>query len=109
MHQLHSTPQKHILFLSLVIIEIKDGSNLMMNPQSIADKFNSHFIDIIHELKTRTKSFNVDHGSWNHNPNSFYLAPVTEYELVNTIRKLKNSYSMGYDEFLYRKKSYIVQ
>jgi hypothetical protein len=41
---------------------------------------------------------NVDQVSWNYNPNSFYLVPVTEYELVNTIRKLKNSYSMSYDE-----------
>jgi hypothetical protein len=79
-------------------IEIKDGSNLMMNPQSIADKFNAHFIDIINELKIRTELCNVDQGSWNYNTNSFYLAPITEYALVNTIRKLKNLYLMGYDE-----------
>jgi hypothetical protein len=66
--------------------EIKDGSKLMMNPQSIAHKFNAHFIDTINELKIRTKFSNVDQGSWNYNPNSFYLAPITEYELVNTIK-----------------------
>jgi hypothetical protein len=70
-------------------IQIKDGSNILMNPQSIADKCNAHFIDIIVELKLRTKLYNVDQGSWNHNPNSFFLTPLTQYELVNTIRKLK--------------------
>jgi hypothetical protein len=43
--------------------------------------------------------YKVDQGSWNHNPNSLYSAPITDYELMNTIGKLKNSYSMGYDEF----------
>jgi hypothetical protein len=28
-------------------IVMKDGSNLMMNPQSVVDKFNAHFIYII--------------------------------------------------------------
>jgi hypothetical protein len=80
-------------------IVMKDGSNLMMNSQSIAGKFNAHFIDIIDELKFRTKLYNVERSSWNLNPNSFWLVPITEYELVNTIRKLENSYLMGYDEF----------
>jgi hypothetical protein len=43
--------------------------------------------------------YNVDQSSWNLNPKSFYLAPITEYILVNPIGKLKNSYLMGYDEF----------
>jgi hypothetical protein len=80
-------------------IEIKYGLNLLTNPQSITDKFYSHFIDIIVELKLRTKSPDLAQGSRNHNVNSFYLAPVTEHEVENTIKKLKNSYSMGYDEF----------
>jgi hypothetical protein len=80
-------------------IEIKYGSNLLTNPQSIADKFNSHFIDIIVELKRRTKSPYFAQGSGNHNVNSFYLAPITEHEVENTKKKLKNCYLMGYDEF----------
>jgi hypothetical protein len=78
---------------------MKDGSIFMMNPQSIADKCNAHFIDINDELKLRAKLYNVDQVQWIHNPNSFYFAPIIEYELVNTIRKFKNSYSMDYDEF----------
>jgi hypothetical protein len=80
-------------------IEIKYGLNLVINPQSIADKFNSHFIDIIVELKLRTKSPNSVQGLSNHNVSPFCLAPITEHEVKNTIKKLKNSYSMGYDEF----------
>jgi hypothetical protein len=80
-------------------IEIKYGLNLLTNPQSIADKFNSHFIDIIVELKLRTKAPNLTQGSRNHNVNSFSLAPITEHEAENAIKKLKNSYSVGYDEF----------
>jgi hypothetical protein len=38
-------------------IEIKDGSNLLMNPQSIADKFNSHFIHSFIHLFACQKSF----------------------------------------------------
>jgi hypothetical protein len=37
-------------------IEINNGLNLITNPQLIADKLNSHFIDIITELKCRTNS-----------------------------------------------------
>jgi hypothetical protein len=44
-------------------IEIKYGSNLLTNPQSIANKFNSHFIDIIVELKRRTKLPDLAQGS----------------------------------------------
>jgi hypothetical protein len=42
-------------------IEIKYGSDLLTNPQLIADKFNSYFIDIIAELKLRIKLSNQDH------------------------------------------------
>jgi hypothetical protein len=80
-------------------IEIKYGLNVITNPQSIADKFNSHFTDIIVQLKLRTKSSDLAQGSRNHNVNSFYLAPITEHEVENTMKKLKNSYSMGYDVF----------
>jgi hypothetical protein len=51
------------------------------------------------KLKLRTKSPDLAQGSYNHNVNSFYLAPITEHKVENTIKKLKNSYSMGYDEF----------
>jgi hypothetical protein len=79
--------------------EIKYGLNLLTNPQSVTDKFNSHFINIILELKQRTKLPNLTQGLSNHNLNSLCLAPVTEYEIKNTIRKLENSYSMRHDEF----------
>jgi hypothetical protein len=79
-------------------IEIKYGSDLPTSPQLVADKFNSHFIYIIAELKLRIKPSNLDHDLRSHNFNSIYLASVTEYEVECTIRK-KNSYSMGYDEF----------
>jgi hypothetical protein len=62
-------------------IEIKYGLNLLTNSQSIADKFNSHFIDIILELKQRTKLPNLSQGLSNHNLSSLYLAPVTEYKI----------------------------
>jgi hypothetical protein len=75
-------------------IEIKYGSDLPTNPQLIADKFNSHFIEIIVELKLRNKPSNLDHDLRNHNFNSIYLAPITEYEVECSIKKLKNSYSM---------------
>jgi hypothetical protein len=64
----------------------------------MADKFNSYFIDIIVELKHRFKLPKLDQGSCNYISNSFYLAPVTEYKIENTIKKLKNSYSRGYDK-----------
>jgi hypothetical protein len=80
-------------------IEIKYGLNLVTNLQSITHKFHSHFIDIIVELKHRFKLPKLDQGLCNYNSNSFYLAPVTEYKIENTIKKLKKSYSRGYDEF----------
>jgi hypothetical protein len=51
------------------------------------------------QLKHKFKLPKLHQGSCNYNSNSFYLAPVTEYEIENTKKKLKNSYSWGYDEF----------
>jgi hypothetical protein len=62
-------------------IEIKYKLNLLTNPQSIADKFNSHSIDIIMKLKLRIKSPDLAQGSHNHNVSSFYLASITEHEV----------------------------
>jgi hypothetical protein len=80
-------------------IEIKRGSDLITNPQLISDKFNSFFIDTIVELKSRIKPSNPDYALPNYNFNSIYLSPITEHEVEGVIKKLKNSYSMGYDEF----------
>jgi hypothetical protein len=41
----------------------------------------------------------LEQRSCNYNSNSFYLAPVSEYGIENTIKKLKNSYLRGYDKF----------
>jgi hypothetical protein len=70
-------------------IEINNGLNLITNPQLITDKFNSHFIDIIREIKCRTNSSESVLGSCKCNPNSFCLAPVTDYEIENIIKNLK--------------------
>jgi hypothetical protein len=70
--------------------EINNGLNLITNPQLIADKFNSHFIDIITELKCRTNSSKSVLGSCKYKPNSFSLVPVTDYEVKNMIKNLKS-------------------
>jgi hypothetical protein len=62
-------------------------------------QFNSYFIDIIIELKGNINTRNLDHGIVNCYPNSFFLVPVTDYEVEKTIMNLKNSYSMGHDGF----------
>ena len=80
-------------------IEIKHGSELITNSQVISDKFNYFFINTIVELKSRIKPSNPDYTSLNYNFNSIYLSPITEHEVEGVIKKLKNSYSMGYDEF----------
>jgi hypothetical protein len=46
-----------------------------------------------------TKSPDLAQGSYNHNVNSLCVAPITEHKVENTIKKLKNSYLMRYDEF----------
>jgi hypothetical protein len=51
------------------------------------------------ELKSRIKPSNTDYALLNYNFNSIYLSPITEHEVEGVIKKLKNSYSMGYDEF----------
>jgi hypothetical protein len=50
------------------------------------------------EIKCRTKSSKSILGSCKYYPNSFYIAPVMDYEVKNMIKNLKNTYSMGYDE-----------
>jgi hypothetical protein len=60
--------------------------NVITNPLSIAERFNSYFIDIIMELKGNINKLSFDHGIVNYYPNSFYLVPVTDYEVEKTIK-----------------------
>jgi hypothetical protein len=80
-------------------IEIQNGMNVITNPLSIAERFNSYFIDIIMELKGDSNMLNLDYGIVNYYSNSFYLVPVTDHEVEKTIKNFKNSYSMGVDGF----------
>jgi hypothetical protein len=80
-------------------IEIQNGMNVITNPLSIAERFNSYFIDIIMELKGDINMLNLDNGIVNYYSNSFYLVPVTDHEVEKTIKNLKNAYLMGVDGF----------
>jgi hypothetical protein len=78
-------------------------SNLgkITHPQRVADSCNSYFIEKVEDLveKNRSKYSNrLPQMLVDRNPNSMYLFPITEGEIVTVVSRLKGKASAGADE-----------
>ena len=73
--------------------------DIIKNPQEIANKFNEYFINvgpgIANRLATTNKAFNENLS--NKCRNSFFIKPVTKFEVETEIKNLNSQKSPGYD------------
>ena len=67
----------------------------------ITEKFNSYFIEVTEDLLSQVNHhFPQQHSTFHMKncPETMFIAPVTETELVHVIKGLKNNSSAGFDE-----------
>lgn len=77
---------------------IINNNNKIDKPQQIADAFNNYFINLTNENCINRNSKDIlNYNNIKINPNSIYLTPVTETDVIKTICNLNNTKSAGYD------------
>jgi hypothetical protein len=82
-------------------IELRYDTEIITNPQQISEKFNSFFIESVPSLRMSnnlTRPLKPPSQNTNYFHASMFISPVTECEVENIIKSLKNSYSAGFDE-----------
>ncbi|PNF29254.1 hypothetical protein B7P43_G10478, partial [Cryptotermes secundus] len=82
-------------------IWLQNNSKKIIHPQKVANTLNSYFIDKVEELVEETRNRNNNRLPQllvDRNPNSMYLFPISEDEIVLVVTKLKGKASAGVDE-----------
>jgi hypothetical protein len=82
-------------------ISLEMGSLLVTNPQYIPYQFNDFSVDHVDRMVNINKDCKYGHtpaSNIKHTPNSMFLAPVTEEEVLNVTSKLKGKLSAGYND-----------
>jgi len=82
-------------------VELKVGNDIISNPMVITEKLNMYFMNIMAELVKQ----NINKGSYNnsrhkikHCPNSIFISPLIEEEVVSLAKNLKDKLTAGYDD-----------
>jgi hypothetical protein len=84
-------------------ITINTGDKIITNPQIITERFNSYFTEVIEDLLSHVNyhcpqqylQFQTKNCS-----KTMFVAPVTETEVAQVIKGLKNNSFPGFDEIL---------
>jgi hypothetical protein len=74
---------------------------LVTNPQHLSYQFNAYFMDSVDRILNLNKDDKQGRLPLNKislNPNSMFLVPITEEEVLKVMNKLKGKYSSGYNE-----------
>jgi hypothetical protein len=83
-------------------IEVYDGTEIISDPQKVADMLNNYFVEITDDLLSKYNKNNTNtqlqKQRINCRPNTIFIHPVTEYEIECVIKSLKGKLSTGYDE-----------
>jgi hypothetical protein len=78
-------------------LELRVGNRIISNPTAITDKLNSHFISTVKELIKQKNSESVYDLEIKHCPNSIFIYPVTEEEVISLTKSLKGKPTSGDD------------
>ena len=81
--------------------QLRDNTELVTDPQLLAEKFNSFFIETVNDLLSKNSSYNIKQipqYDVKTCPRSMFVSPVTENEVENIINTLKGKSSAGFDE-----------
>jgi hypothetical protein len=81
---------------------VYDGTEIISDPQKVADMLNNYFVEIIDDLLSKNNKSNTN-TQWqkqriNCCPNTIFIHPVTECEIECVIKSVKGKLSTGYDE-----------
>jgi len=79
-------------------MELKVGNSIISNPTEITDKLNSHFISTVKDLIKQNNNVSVYDFEIKHCPNSIFIYPVTEEEVISLTKSLKGKPTSGDDD-----------
>ena len=79
---------------------IKTGNEIIMDPQIVTEKFNNYFIEVTENLLSQINHHCPQHPKFQtkYCPETMFVAPITEAEVIQVIKSLKNNSSVGIDE-----------
>jgi hypothetical protein len=81
------------------MLELRIGTSIISNPTEITEKLNMHFISTVEELvkqnSNRRSYYNLE---IKHCPNSIFIYPVTEEEVISLTKRLKGKPTAGFDD-----------
>ena len=70
-------------------VELRIGNKLISNPTEITDRLNTYFESTVEELVKQKSNGNVCNLKIKHCPNSIFIYPVTEEEVISLTKSLK--------------------
>jgi len=80
-------------------LELRIGNKIISNPTEITEKLNMYFISTVEELvQQNSNRRNYNKLEIKHCPNSIFIHPVTEEEVISLTKSLKGKPSAGYDD-----------
>ena len=80
-------------------LELRIGNKTISNPTDITEKLNIHFISTVEELVKQNNNRGSDNNlEIKHCPNSLFIYPVTEEEVISVTKRLKGKPTAGYDD-----------
>jgi len=80
-------------------IILNTGDKIITNPLTITEKFNIYFTDVIEDLLSQVNCHCPQQhlkSQIKNCPKTMFVAPVTETEVIQVIKGLKNSSSVGF-------------
>jgi hypothetical protein len=80
-------------------LELRIGDQITSNPTEITEGLNIHFNSTVEKLvKHNIHSNSYKNLEINHCPNSIFIDPVSEDEVINLSKNLKGKMTAGYDD-----------
>jgi hypothetical protein len=79
-------------------LELKVGNKIISKPAEITDKLNSHFINTVKEMIKHNNNGSTYVLQLTRCPNSTFIYPVTEEEVISLTKSLKGKTTSGVDD-----------
>ena len=79
-------------------MESRIGNKLISNPTEITDKLNTHFVSTVEEMVKQKSNGSVCNLKIKQGPNSIFIYPVTEEEVISLTKSLKGKPTAGDDD-----------
>ena len=79
-------------------LEMGIGNKLISNPTEITDKLNTHFVSTVEEMVKQKSNGSVYNLKIKQCPNSIFICPVTEEEVISLTKNLKGKPTAGDDD-----------